>query len=71
MNEHIKALAKEHFCSTEFNDGTVHECYEFSEVELAKFAELIVKECINTVDSLELSIGPFVTAVIKEHFGVE
>jgi hypothetical protein len=45
----IKELAKEHFCSTEFNDGTVHECYEFSEVELAKFAEQIVQDCVNTL----------------------
>ena len=57
MNEHIKALAKEHFCSTEFNDGTVHECYEFSEVELAKFVELIARECIqlNRKQSYELA----------------
>jgi len=68
VNEHIKALAKEHFCSTEFNDGTVHECYEFSEVELANFAELLVFECIK----LAVFKGDATTGkAIKEHFGVD
>ena len=73
MNEHIKALAKEHFCSTEFNDGTVHECYEFSEVELANFAELIVTECGVALSPMLRDMVSRGQAfdLIKKHFGVE
>jgi hypothetical protein len=39
--------------------------------QIEKFAELIVNECADKIDSLELSIGPFVAEVIKEHFGVK
>jgi hypothetical protein len=77
MNEHIKALAKEHFCSTEFNDGTVHECYEFSEVELAKFAELLVQECatylnvaVEVHNQNEQDVCDRAARAIKRYFGV-
>ena len=46
MNNRIRQLAKEHFCRTEYDNGNIHECYEFSERELKEFAELIVKEFI-------------------------
>jgi len=73
MNEILKALAKEHFCSTEFNDGTVHECYEFSEVELVKFAELIVTECGVALSPMLRDMVSRGQAfdLIKKHFGVE
>ena len=66
MNERIKELVKQ---TDEWFDEDGHSYSR--PVWNEKFAELIVKECANTVDSLELSIGPFVMAVIKEHFGVE
>jgi hypothetical protein len=41
--------------------------------ELEKFAELIVKECIDTVSdcSVEYCTRPQIVSEIKEHFGVE
>jgi len=49
MNNRIRQLAKEHFCRTEYDNGNIHECYEFSENELKEFAELLVLECVNAV----------------------
>ena len=65
MNERVEDLAKEHFCRVEYDNGSTHECYEFSLTELKKFAELIVRECIaqcNDGDSRWF---------IAQHFGVE
>jgi hypothetical protein len=36
-----------------------------------KFAELIVKECVSKIESLELSVGDFVVSTVTEHFGVK
>jgi len=38
---------------------------------MGKQHELIVNECVSKIESLELSIGPFVMSTVKEHFGVE
>lgn len=59
MIDRIRELAKEHFCRIEFDNGNTHECYEFSESELEKFAELIVQECIDQVEQAKNS--PFVS----------
>ena len=45
MNERIKELANSAYYRSEYDNGNVHECYEFSVDELEKFVELIVKEC--------------------------
>ena len=73
MNERIKELAQEHFCRQEYDNGSVHECYEFSAEELEKFAELIVRECIDTISdcSIEYCTRPQIVNEIKQHFGVE
>lgn len=79
MNERIQELAKEHFCRIEFDNGNTHECYEFSESELEKFAELIVQECAENftkvwyeqgLDIRGAELGKFMKR-FNEHFGVE
>jgi len=40
----IIEMAKEYFSSIEYDDGVVHECYEFSLEELVTFVKLIVKK---------------------------
>jgi hypothetical protein len=71
MNERIKELAKEYFCRTEYDNGNVHECYEFSEEELDKFAELIVRECCAAISDTDRYRSDYFIAKIKQHFGVE
>lgn len=39
--EDILQLAQPAYCSTEFERGGVHECYEFSKDELIVFAESV------------------------------
>jgi hypothetical protein len=69
VNERIKELAEQ--ATTEEHDG-------FRYFDKAKFAELIVKECIKICSDVEadtemdLSDGALVcVAEIKEHFGVQ
>lgn len=60
MNKRIKELAL--------------ECYNpYSNFDHEKFAELIVKECIDTVldSSVEYATRPQIAEELKEHFGVE
>ena len=68
MNERIRQLAEQ-------ADGVfIHKLmtgakqYTFLEKDLAKFAELIVKECAKIADKAE----PYrASDLIKKHFGVE
>lgn len=67
MNERIKELAEQ---AEEWNaDGD--KC----EVNLAKFAELIIRECAKLADNTpgEYLMQPYKypSTFIKEHFGVE
>jgi hypothetical protein len=72
MNERIKELKNQtldkHFWYTwstmDYDDVT-----KFAE----KFAELIVRECIDTISdcSVEYCTRPQIVSEIKEHFGVE
>ena len=86
MNDRIKELAKDHFCQTEFDNGHVHECYEFSESELEKFAELIINDCIDLVKPTShheafaqgymggvdgLELLYSKISLIRKHFGIE
>ena len=45
----------------------------YASIDLEKFAELIVRECIDTVSdcSMEYCTRPQIVSEIKEHFGVE
>ena len=67
MNERIKALVEQ--ATTEEHDG-------FRYFDKAKFAELIVEECMEQVwysreDGINGNISQVIKDRIKEHFGVE
>ena len=73
MNERIKELMMNSW-NTYFNEemnGTRFPIVQKFDAE--KFAELIVKECIDIVldSSVEYATRPQVASEIKEHFGVE
>ena len=75
MNERIRELINE---STSFKEGDTEGKYDIEVFDKEKFAELIVRECIE-----QASIGnghgnnqwdralTFASKNIKEHFGVE
>lgn len=64
MNERIKSLIE--LAEVWNTEGDVDKC----EVDLYKFAELIVRECINTIKETNL-IDDDPVANIKKRFGVE
>ena len=71
MNPRIKDLA--------LKCGAWHQVYgerlfmHNHNFDIEKFAELIVKECIDTVSdcSVEYCTRPQIVSEIKQHFGVE
>ena len=71
MNERIKQLAKqaEEYADIEYNASDL-DWYELKE---EKFAELIIKECVDLVDTLNEAYDAPSTAgkFIKKHFGIE
>ena len=72
MNERIIKLANEANKDIGYT-FKMEEAKQLHEL-MEKFAELIVKECANIVNSLEQHEGPGDCATveyIKEHFGVE
>ena len=78
MNQRIEELKKQAMIRvntpTVNSDGKVI-CDNWEEgISLSKFAELIVRECANIVNSLEQYEGQgdcSTAEYIKEHFGVE
>ena len=68
MNEILKKLADD--CRTLYRDGSGEYVEQFDE---EKFAELIVRECIDIVANSVDHREPASTYVdkIKQHFGVE
>ncbi len=83
MNERIKALAEE-------ASVTIRSHYDelgSTPFELEKFANLIIKECINKIETYQISVGNSAAGEmacdwtydalkeirdeIKQHFGVE
>ena len=64
MNERIKSLIE--LAEVWNTEGDVDKC----EVDLYKFGELIVRECINTIKETNL-IDDDPVANIKKRFGVE
>ena len=67
MNERIKRLAT--LAGGEFYEGFLGSpnSIKFTEDELQKFAELIVRESAELLYDLSFNVGE----KIKEHFGVE
>lgn len=74
MNERIRELRRQATLVETYtaNDGSVHEG---KSVDLEKFAELIVRDCVNEL--LKWKSEPFpldaesAARIIQEHFGVE
>jgi hypothetical protein len=87
MNERIQELAKQagHRYYPSSNSGPLR--VEYLTPELEKFAELIVRECINKIETHQIPVGNSAAGEmacewtyaalkeirdeIKEHFGVE
>ena len=72
MNERIGKLAVEAGAHWEHGDWNMPSTVYFSERDLEKFAELIVRECMR-LNSKELSITAIerLLPLYREHFGVE
>jgi hypothetical protein len=74
MNERIRELAEQAGIETEFDDyGEVRISMAFRSA-LEKFAELLIKDCANIVNSLEQHEGQgdcYTVEYLKERFGVE
>jgi len=67
MNERIKDLARQAQKVIWPADGNVTELTSLDE---EKFAELIVRECIDIADDYD-GVGSTIVSRIKKHFGVE
>ena len=74
MNERIKELAEKAGAET-WSRAPMRAVtgLAFTDENLKKFAELIVRECIDTISdcSMEYCTRPQIVIEIKEHFGVE
>ena len=80
MNERIRELINE---STSFKEGLIEGKYDIEVFDKEKFAELIVRECMNIVENhpidpedmpYNMRIIPYMIEVqekMKLHFGVE
>lgn len=75
MNDRIKELRRKATLVESYtsHDGSVHEG---KSVDLEKFAELIVRECMEQVwysreDGINGNISEVIKDRIKQHFGVE
>jgi hypothetical protein len=66
MNERIKLLAEQATLAVTKPDG-----HYIVQAWQAKFAELIVKECVHTVRNRGGMCGALASNWIEEHFGVE
>jgi len=71
MNERIKELAIQAGGGLSCIAEPLEHPWKFSESELEKFAELIVRECANQVDWILAEGGKTQGDLIKQHFGVE
>jgi hypothetical protein len=77
MNERIFELAKNDLIHDEYTEFGWQEChyYRFDPDELQKFAELIVRECAEIIESQD--VDPSfknrlrMSWAVKQHFGVE
>ena len=70
MNERIRELADKVWAEEYWNNPNTDKLLP---AQLNKFAELIIRECINTVldCSIEYTTRPQIAQELKEHFGIE
>jgi hypothetical protein len=71
MNDRIEQLAEQ--CWVHTNEPLFAAKSPHWEFDRQKFAELIVRECIDTVSdcSIEYCTRPQIVNELKEHFGVK
>jgi hypothetical protein len=69
MNERIRELWSQ--AGGQYNSGNQHTWPEYTIDDPKKFAELIVKECINVVEDAGGIDKYHYTGAIGKHFGVE
>jgi len=62
MNQHIERLLESAPYTTISTEGRL-----FSQQDMARFAEALVKECADVIDQVQSEGGDF----IRRHFGVE
>jgi hypothetical protein len=62
MNQHIERLLESAPYTTISTEGRL-----FSQRDMARFAEALVKECADVIDQVQSEGGDFV----RRHFGVE
>jgi hypothetical protein len=70
VNERIRELADKVWAEEYWNNPNTDKLLP---AQLNKFAELIIRECINTVldCSIEYTTRPQIAQELKEHFGIE
>ena len=87
MNERIRELITQAGGHWNYGDFNMGSSVEFQEEDIEKFAELIVRECINKIETYRIPVGNSaagemacewtydalkeIRGDIKEHFGVE
>ncbi len=73
MNERIKELTVEAKCYADENSAHYLQNPHWIETFEEKFAELIVRKCLNIIDEEGSHEGGSIRSMkkIKEHFGVE
>ena len=70
MNNRIQELAKQAGFAVGLRYVTP-DYQVFESVEMEKFAELIVKECIDNIEVWELDSRNHISYMLARHFGVE
>jgi hypothetical protein len=67
MNERIQELAEQ---AEKYADANFKGEHFWTQAYESKFAELIVRECIDIADEYD-GVGSTIVSRIREHFGVE
>lgn len=70
MNKRIKELITQAGGHWNHGDFNMPSSVEFQEQDIQKFAELIIKECIDIADDYD-GVGSIIVSGIKQHFGIE
>ncbi len=78
MNERIEKLIEEAEIGIFWNrDNPDYRWVDGTEEDLLKFAEMIIKECIENIEQFDHHINParevvpIMVSQVKQHFGVE
>jgi hypothetical protein len=69
MNERIKELALQAGATTTQRSGWID--YGTLDLDVEKFAELIVRECLLKIENERFELPDFIIDSVKQHFGVE